>query len=493
MNSLADKPSLIGFKAGWQIFRHELLFVTWALMEVALITPLFLALTPWTTFWSPAMTAIWLLLIMLIPFNLSRLTSVLRISVQRQQIIMVVALFITLLVAWRIVLYSPTGLLSAAWLLDILAHFGDSTDPRWSRELALFVTISLMWWRGISLAGRGVDYRDVGFRMRVEILLAVFLVAGLAGSLLTWSVTPFVLLFLFASLLSVVLTRVEQLELSRSGRSFPIGPSWLLIVVAVAAAVVFTTGVISGMVGNESVGAVVGWFEPLWVALRFAIAPIVSILGLLISPLLIVLIVFVEWLVGLFGPAIGAGLEGFHLMLQSLPQADPEEVVESTETIGRDYRQLLTGLSMIFVILLTGLALGRLFRMARPPAELQREAVTPFEGLGRPGRLGLGRRLLDRLNVLRRWQAAASIRHAYRDMCTAAAQKGYPRAESETPYEYLKTLAKAWPENSQDTALITEAYNRAHYGELPENEAELQPILDAWKRLSAVDSAPETG
>ncbi len=246
--------------------------------------------------------------------------------------------------------------------------------------------------------------------------------------------------------------------------------------------------------GKESVGIVVGWFEPLWVALRFATASIVSILGLFLSPLLIVLIMFFEWLVSLFGPTVGAGLEEIQLTLQSFPAAAPDEAaIESTEVIGRDYRQLLTGLTMVFVILLTGLALGRLFRMARAPAELHRESVNPFEGIGRPKRPGLGRRLLDRLNVFRRWQAAASIRHAYTEMCAAAAQKGYPRAESETPYEYLKTLAKAWPEHGQDTALITEAYNRAHYGELPENEAEMQQILDAWKRLSAAETSPDSG
>ena len=78
-------------------------------------------------------------------------------------------------------------------------------------------------------------------------------------------------------------------------------------------------------------------------------------------------------------------------------------------------------------------------------------------------------------------------------MCMAAAQKGYPRAEHETPYEYLATLAKAWPAQGAETTLITEAYNRAHYGELPENEAEMQQILDAWKRLSAADSGADSG
>ena len=143
------------------------------------------------------------------------------------------------------------------------------------------------------------------------------------------------------------------------------------------------------------------------------------------------------------------------------------------------------------LILLVALALGRLFRMTRPAAEGARESISPFEGLGAPGRPGLGRRLLDRLNVFRRWQAAASIRQAYREMCVAAAEKGYPRAESETPYEYLPALAKAWPEHQSEATLITEAYNRAHYGELPETEEELQEILAAWKRLSTIDTVAD--
>lgn len=487
MDSVARGPYSSSVKAGWNVFRHELLFITWALMDVALIAPLFLALTPWTRFWSPAMTTIWLLLVMLVPFNLSRLASVLKISVQRQQIIMVVALVLVLLLAWRVMLYSPAGLFDMTWLATIAGHLGNSIDPHWSRDLALFVIISLTWWRGIALAGRGVDYRDVGLRMRVGILLAVFFVAGLAGSQLDWPVTPFILLFLFASLVSVVLTRVEQLELSRSGRSFPIGPPWLLTVVLVAGAVSLATGIVSGMATGQSIGGVIGLFEPLWLAVRFALAAVVSILSLFVSPLLVALVLLVEWMFGFFGPTVGEGLENLQLTVQVLPTVSPDEAAETTELFSRDYRRLLTVLTMVFAVLLVALALGRLFRMARSPAELQRETVSPFASAGRPSRPGL-RGLLDRLNLYRRWQTVASIRHVYRRMCMAAAERGYPRTESETPIEYLSTLAKAWPNNQPEARMITEAYNRAHYGELPETKEELQQILEAWKRLSAVES-----
>jgi hypothetical protein len=489
MDNVASKPFSNSLKAGWNILHHELLFITWALMEVALITPLFLAYTPWTTFWSPATVATWLLLLMLIPFNLSRLTSVLRFSVQRQQIIMAAALFVLVLMAWRLMIYSPGGLFKTDWLATIIGHLGNTVDPRWTRELALFVIIGLMWWRGIALAGRGVDYRDIGLRMRLGILFAVFFVAGLAGSQLAWSVTPFILLFFFTSLVSIDLTRAEQLELGRSGRSFPVAPSWLLSIVMVAAAVVFVTGMIAGMVSDESIGRVVGWFEPLWLAISFTLATIVSIVSLIASPLLLLLVAFFELVFSILGPGLRARLENVQLEIPVFPAVSVDEAAQSSELFTPEYTRVLTGLIMVSVILLVALALRGLFRMTRPPADLQRDTVNPFEGLGRPARPGLGRRLLDRLNLFRRWQKAASIRHVYREMCSAAAEKGYPRSKSETPIEYLATLAEAWPDNETEAELITQAYNDAHYGELPESDEELQHILDAWERLTAVDSS----
>jgi hypothetical protein len=76
-------------------------------------------------------------------------------------------------------------------------------------------------------------------------------------------------------------------------------------------------------------------------------------------------------------------------------------------------------------------------------------------------------------------------------MCNLAGGSGFPRLESETPYEYLTTLKDAWPENTAETHLITEAYNRVRYGEIPETEAELNQIKAAWKRLEQI--RPDAG
>ena len=98
---------------------------------------------------------------------------------------------------------------------------------------------------------------------------------------------------------------------------------------------------------------------------------------------------------------------------------------------------------------------------------------------------------MQRLGIARRWRTAASIRRIYGDMCRAAAAAGYPRGPAETPYEYLETIYSVWPDNQSDTALITEAYIRVRYGEIPETENELQAIRSAWQELSAIRPSPE--
>ena len=71
-------------------------------------------------------------------------------------------------------------------------------------------------------------------------------------------------------------------------------------------------------------------------------------------------------------------------------------------------------------------------------------------------------------------------------MVATAGRRGYPRADSETPFEYLPTLVKAWPDLEAQSEMITNAYIRAHYGELPETEQELETIQMAWKRIQSL-------
>jgi hypothetical protein len=76
-----------------------------------------------------------------------------------------------------------------------------------------------------------------------------------------------------------------------------------------------------------------------------------------------------------------------------------------------------------------------------------------------------------------------TIRRIYAHLGTLAAERGYPRAPYETPYEYLPTLEQAFPDGHEEVGHITGAYVAVHYGEVPEQPEELAAVRAAWERI----------
>jgi hypothetical protein len=71
-------------------------------------------------------------------------------------------------------------------------------------------------------------------------------------------------------------------------------------------------------------------------------------------------------------------------------------------------------------------------------------------------------------------------------METTAGQRGFSRPKAQTPYEYRQTLAKAYPGGEIDIRIITEAYVKVRYGELPEDDRQLTAVREAFDRLKAI-------
>ena len=86
------------------------------------------------------------------------------------------------------------------------------------------------------------------------------------------------------------------------------------------------------------------------------------------------------------------------------------------------------------------------------------------------------------------WKTAVSIIKIYQDMLKTAEQLGYGRNKTETPYEFLTTLKNVWPENQQETKIITQAYVNIKYGQFPESKDELQKIKDSWQKIKTSQS-----
>jgi hypothetical protein len=89
-----------------------------------------------------------------------------------------------------------------------------------------------------------------------------------------------------------------------------------------------------------------------------------------------------------------------------------------------------------------------------------------------------------RLRPARRILVAARIRRIYAQLLELSAELNRPRQPSKTPLEFLLDLGELFPKRNQDLELLTQAYVKVRYGELPETQSEMDELEAAWERVS---------
>ncbi len=476
----------------WIHIQHELLYLSWGLMEAALFAPLSFALLPWARYWPPAQILLWLVLIMFLPFNLARLMTGLQIPTSRQQSIMAIALLSTIIISIRSLIYAPQSLFDLSWLTDFFANIAQPGNQLWIRDVVIFFLIVIMWQRGLRLTSRSFEIEQAGFRLRLGILIAPLAIwFNYVG--IGWNTTPFILLFFLAGLMAIALIRAEQLEQERSGFSASLSPRWLTYIFAATLFTVSIAGSLAAMISGDSLYTAVGWMAPLINAIKAGGTVIIRTILHIAQPIIALLAYIIDslalWLARIaannwIDPQIQPTLD-FGELAVTPGATDVVDVIAPPNLNSR----ILAILLMVAVVLIVSLFLGRLFRQAT-------FAARNSELIGKQGKqendeeLGLGQRILQQLGLWRRWRAAASVRRIYKQMLKAAEASGFPRSAAETPYEYLTTLAQAWPENTTDSQLITQAYVKVRYGELPETPEELEKLEAAWKQLKETRPSP---
>ena len=474
----------------WGTARHELLFLSFALMEIALLTPVVLVILAWARYWPASLVLLWLLLVMLLPLNLVRLMSLLRLSLRRQRRVLMLALLVVVLLSWRQLLYTPAGPFDFSWLGQLAGSLAEAGNLVWVRDLSLFVITVLVWWRGIRLAARQPEIGNVGLRLRLGGLILAPLMIWFSSRFLSVSIVPFVLLYFLAALTAVALVRAENIEQEQRGTAATLNARWFAVVAAAALGIVMLGASGAAVLSGDPLLAAVSWLSPLWRALQFVGTVVGVVLFQLVYPIVEVLAVILTALIAALSRFMGelrTTLQMFGLFGDILEPGGPTPAPTPTPTPTGAISVLADKvgdvLIMLAVIIVVALALARVYRQATFAAR----ASSPSRADNTDDEPGAGRRLLERLGLLRQWRAAASIRRSYRLMCRAAAAAGYPRLEAETPYEYLPTLGQVWPENAGETRLITDAFIRVRYGELPETAEELETVRAAWRRLEGAE------
>ncbi|MEZ4641951.1 MAG: DUF4129 domain-containing protein [Chloroflexota bacterium] len=477
------------FQQTWGYVRHELLYILWGVMEVALITPIALAFMPWAFAWPPEQVTLWLLLLLLIPFNMARVMTYLQVPLARQRQIMVIAAFLVILLALRTLLYDLQSIFDVSWLGEFFRNISEADNMLWQRDVTLFVVVGFTWWRGITMVTREPDIIRLGQRIRSGALYVAPFAIFAAYVNLEWSIAPYILLFFAAGLTAVALTRTEQVERAQRATVTSMTPRWFFVVLGVSLFTVFIAGFLAFAVKDVSLSDM-GWLMILWLPLRFGGSSVMLTVAFLSSPFWTTLDRFLQWLIMFWNQAFRSIFTAAAPMEESdfRPPQDERMIELLTRPTGDalvNWRFFLLGfLILLFVLVI--FALGRFYRRQRlelAGGRFSRGIGGQVEHLEPREKAGLGQRILQRLGLLRNWQTAVSIRRIYYQMEQAATAVGYPRGDSLTPYEYLSLLQQTWPDHGAETRLITEAFVRIRYGEYPETEAEFTEIENAWQRL----------
>lgn len=470
----------------WTYTRPEILQICRLLSEITILIPLIYWLSPWAQLWPPISLTLWLLVTMLIPLNLSRVMSMYRISSSWQGSILmgVGLLFVGLTV--RLVLFQHYALFDPAWLAEFGRNLAVPDHPNSWRNLAIMLIAIIVWWRGISLIGRFTDIHELSLRFRLMSFVIVPAVIGFSAGHINWDISPYILLYLLASLLTIAITRAEQVEIGDTGAAFPITPSWLGRILLASCAIVIATGILSAMLAGDLDGDNLGVFQPIWWAIQFAFATSVAAFTYVSGPIWLavewfsnILVAIAEWFWSLIGFGEGQGSQ-FEGLDPTLPTQHDQLVGEEVlRWIGINHEILLTVVALLILALIIFLSYrAQVQAMAvRVVAMVLRADVGLADG-GRPGR---GFR--DLINHWRQQRKANTIRRLYERLTYTAAKHGYQRGSTQTPNEYIATLNQAWPDHPEQIKKITYAYIQVRYGELPETRQEFDEIVQAWETL----------
>jgi hypothetical protein len=460
----------------WQVARRELLYVAIAAMEICFLTPMVLALSRFARPFPPEWAVPAFFVQLLVACYLVRFLDSLGLEERTGRDVSLFVLLLWVLLVLRVSLYSHVPWVSLRWLGEMVAHLDDRS--LWPRDVAVILTTLLFWWRGLSLAQKSLDVESVGLHFRAGVLVMAVSVA-LASSLSDWDPVPLVFAYFFVSLLAVALARVEEASNWRMAIPFPFSLGWLLAIVAAAGlAIAIALGLIS-LFSGEDILQTLALLGPIWRGLSLALVFVLSLLFRLLYPI-------VDFLISrIMGFREGLGFETPQLFsAEELLRL--EQQAEAVSPFAPYHKALLV-LAIASAILTVALMFRRMTAARRRLGAVDAEFV-----LGHDGGQGLGARLQEGLNALAgrldrfgRWRTAASIRRIYAQMVAAAARQGYPRPPSETPYEHVAVLLNAWPGMGAQIRVITEAYVKSHYGEIPETEAEFEVIRHAWDELQA--------
>lgn len=346
--------------------------------------------------------------------------------------------------------------------------------------LIIFLAVMVMWRTGINLGRNGVRQKEVLVNFRFGMIM--WLVYVLGSSLVNFE-APLYMMFvsLFAGLVGLAFSRIGSVNRLKGGGKIRYSGAWVIEILLGVGVLVFLSVISGAILGGPPGKALLGGLFGL----------VILVLSLMAKPLIIFIESIMDKVGGAFGWGFGGGSgypddEG--LPAFELPEGMVPDSIANFET--PDMQTILPYLigAVVLFLILRGIWSRRQASvgvLASFDDEWERGNL--FDGL-RGTIADLGDNLMGNLRslrdqYLRAMMTKARIRRMYAQFLLLCEDLDIPRKDSETPLEFVDTASTRLTERNEDIKLITNAYTKVRYGEIPETDADVEKIQEAWKRI----------
>ena len=470
---------------------REMSILMLIIMETSWVTPWFRSLTSATYAVNAIKAFVVLFCIVLISHIVVRFMEFLRLKTTIRRGITIALLVIVIFGGLKILLYAQEYISFIELINRPLRSFLDwrSLIPD---EFVIILVILIGWWRGIAIAQEHIGPSSVSTHFGIGIVL--FMVFIFVNTLVTGE-TPgdFFYLFLFSSLLAMISARMAVLGTLRGGRQNAFDRRWFLGIILASTMVVGLSALAGGVIGEQFawVGYILlGLFGSILVFIWIVLSPILSWL--------------INLIINLAGnsralESLDEGFQKINDIMRGLGQRITD-MIDKTGIAGLLSRWGPTIKTIILVgvilVVVTGIVLFIAIqiwkdRERRRLDEEQKSILTSvniwqmLQAMLKRGRDGIMKTLGNLTDFRRRQRlrAAARIRQIYAELMDLCENLDQPRAEAQTPLEFIPSLARLFPEFGREVEVITQSYLLVRYGQLPETRKEVEEVENAWKRI----------
>jgi hypothetical protein len=330
----------------------------------------------------------------------------------------------------------------------------------------------IAWWLGYSLARRKISYQYMCTRFQIAIPVLLVLTVTQGGSFFT------VVIFFILAVLALALTRWQDSASGSTGvlRSFRPWPVLLCSLGTIVLSVI-----IFFVLSPDAARTIIGWL---------------SASGGSISHFF-----------GLDNPVSPGEGRIFDFSCAPKPSGEvtiptPPQPPNSPTQTSPVTGWIVMSIILIAVLILIVLTVRRLRiqRRARPAdlseVETTRVSLSLFGGLMDWLKKMVKRPWYFLLSLLRRGRSARlrrtvidepvmSVRALYTNLLRWSAKKGLPRAQSQTPLEYLRVLCQRFPRKVEEMTVVTNIYLQARYSRGPTSGADFETAKQAWRRIKS--------